>query len=198
MEKLNILQKKRAIRKDIVKMGLLKKEGKNDYYQYQYLTANQLKEIFNKLFAKHGVEFDPTIEEVQFFEGTENRPFGRLVKVKMYLYNVENAKDFTEAVFCGESISNVQNGLYTAVTGAVKSYLENTFLTVSEDDPDATFNENVVNKIAEMTPEQKAILSGLPDQIKEGIQAKFGTLELTRRDASAVISRLKTEGKMPA
>ncbi len=193
-----ILEKKQAIRKDIVKMGLLKKEGKNDYYQYQYLTANQLKAIFNKLFAKHGVEFDPTIEDVQFFEGTPNRPFGRLVKVRIYLYNVDNVKDYTEAVFYGESISNVQNGLYTAVTGAIKSYLENTFLTVSEDDPDATFNENVVNNPVEMTPEQKAILSGLPDPIKEGIQAKFGTLELTKRDASAVISRLKTEGKLTA
>lgn len=195
---MTLLEKRQAVRKDLVKMGLLKKEGKNDYYQYQYLTANQLKEIFNKLFTKHKLEIDPTIEDVQFFEGTENRPFGRLVKVKICLYNVENPKEATEAIFYGESISNVSNGLYGAVTGAIKSYLENTFLCASEDDPDATYSENVVKFPNEMTPEQKAIISGLPEDMKEAVKARFGTLELTKRDASIVINKLQTEGKTGA
>lgn len=201
---MNILEKKQAVRKAVVKMGLLKKDGKNDYYRYQYLTANQLKTIFNKLFAKHGLEFDPTIEEVQHFPGTETRPFGRLVKVRIYLYNVDQPKEYAEAVFYGESISNNATGLYGAVTGAIKSYLENTFLTTSEDDPDVNFPDpepaeqsNLV-RINEMTPAQKKIIDALPDQIKEEIVARWGTLELNAREASIILSKLQTEGKITA
>lgn len=199
---MSILEKKQAVRKSVVKMGLVKKEGKNDYYRYQYLTANQVKEIFNKLFAKHGLELNPTIEEVQHFPGTETRPFGRLVKVKIYLYNVDNVKECEEAVFYGESISNNATGLYGAVTGAIKSYLENTFLVGSEDDPDINFPDpepqaNVI-KINEMSPLQRHVILTLPDQIKEEIVERYGTLELTAREASIVLSKLQTEGKITA
>lgn len=201
---MNILEKKQAIRKDIVKSGLLKKEGKNDYYQYQYLTANQLKALFNKLFVKHKVDLDATVEEVQFFEGVETRPFGRLVKVKITLYNVENSKENIETTFYGESISNTQTGLNGAVTRAIKSYLENTFLVASEDDPDVNFPDpepaqqsNIV-RINQMTPAQKKIIDALPDQIKEEIVARWGTLDLDAREASIIISKLQTEGKIPA
>lgn len=199
---MNILEKRQAIRKAVCKMGLLKKEGKNDYFRYQHLTANQLKIIFNKLFVKHGLEFDPTIESVEFFPGTEARPFGLLVKVRMLLHDVDNPGENMDAVFYGESISNNSTGLYSAVTGAVKSYLENTFLVVGEDDPELTFTDptpqtNIIN-INEMTPEQKKIIDKLTDQQREEIIARYGSLNLCKRDASAVLSKLQNEGKLPA
>ena len=186
--------KKNAVRNQLKKMGLLTREGLNEYLNYQYFTEAQFKQLFIKLLTKFKLDLQPTIERVEIFDGTEKRPFGRIVYVNFRLVDVETGW-YEESVFIGESISNNGTGVATAITGALKSYLANTFLVATGDDPEreAPERSDTINS-KQMTPEQMNIISGLPEEVKARILAQYGTLELTTRDASICINKLKTEG----
>lgn len=193
-QEIKITLKKNNVRKEIKKKGLLEREGYNEFYNYQYMTEAQFKKLFIDLLTKYKLDLQPSVDRVEIFEGTEKRPFGRIVYVNFKLIDVETGW-YEEAMFIGESLTNNSNGIASAVTGALKSYFANTFLVASMDDPEreAPEKSDTINN-KQMTPEQANIINGLPDEIKARMLAKYGTTDLTMRDASVFINQLKTEG----
>ena len=103
--------------------------------------------------------------------GTNGQPNGRRVKILFELYDVETGYCEKTTVY-GEGIDKGDKALYKAFTGALKSYLANTFLIATGNEPENdgtdTLNTNelksfvlkYMQKIGEVTPEQEKKLRG--------------------------------------
>ena len=64
--------KKNALRKELQKKGILKREGHNDYDNYKYFSEAQYKELFTELFSKSGLEMKFNEIAYDTFEGQGN------------------------------------------------------------------------------------------------------------------------------
>ena len=138
-------QKKNALRKELVEMGILKNQGVNDYDGYQYFDEAQYKNLFTNLFSKHGLELKPDEEEYKSFVASGNQPNGRQVRICFKLIDIETGF-FEEARVTGEGFDKGDKAGYKADTGALKYYLANTFMVATGDDPEKTVTKSKPEK----------------------------------------------------
>lgn len=154
-------QKKRALRKELSELGVQKKEGRNDYDRYNYFSEAQYKELFTKLFSKHGLELKFTELEYGLFDGSEKQSNGRMPRLEFRLFDTETG--FYEAtVITGEGMDKGDKAGYKAYTGALKYYLADTFMVATGDDPEKDSPETPMNKKSERkaSPKQVEYLTG--------------------------------------
>lgn len=130
--------KKNEVRTELAKKGTLKRGGYNMGQKFFYFTEAQYKVLFNRLFSKYGLEFSASISDVNFskhessFGKSQN---GCVVTMKASLYDISTGYH-EESSWPGIGYDIGDKALYKAFTGAVKSYLNNTFLVASDNDPD--------------------------------------------------------------
>ena len=133
-------QKKHHVRERIKEMGVLQKKGKNDFDHYKYFSEAQAKELFTEMFTEARLELTPDTEAVTEYEGTPKQPFGRQVRIKYTLHDIDTG--FSEvAHFVGEGLDKGDKGIYKAYTGSLKYYLANTFMAATGDDPEVPDKE---------------------------------------------------------
>lgn len=128
-------QKKSALRKELSKRGVLKREGNNAYDRYKYFSEAQYKELFTELLPKHGLELN--FDEIDYITFTVEgkQPNGRMPKLEFYLYDTDTGFYETTKI-TGEGIDKGDKAGYKAYTGALKYFLADKFMVATGDDPE--------------------------------------------------------------
>lgn len=164
-------KKKNALRRELNKKGILKESGNNAYDHYSYFSEAQYKKLATELFSCHLLEHKFDVLDVEDIVGTNGQPNGRRVKILFELYDVETGYCEKTTVY-GEGIDKGDKALYKAFTGALKSYLANTFLIATGNEPEndgtdilntnelKSFVLKYMQKIGEVTPEKEKKLKG--------------------------------------
>ena len=159
--KLNAMlqQKKHNVREQLRDMGVLQKKGKNDFDHYKYFSEAQYKELFTGLLADEDLELTASAEDIQSYKGSEKQQFGRIVKVKYTLTDIDSGYSESSYVY-GDGMDKGDKGIYKAYTGSLKYYLANTFMVATGDDPEVP-DKTVEKKITER---KAKILSKMIDE----------------------------------
>lgn len=192
-------QKKRALRAELAELGVQKKEGRNDYDKYNYFSEAQYKELFTKLFSKHGLELKFSELEYGLFDGTEKQSNGRMPKIAFRLFDTETGF-YEETVITGEGMDKGDKAGYKAYTGALKYFLADTFMVATGDDAEKDSPEVSMNKKVERkaSPKQIEYLKGFyKDELMEKLLAANGLEkieDITMAKASELISKLMKKG----
>ncbi len=147
--KLNAMlqQKKHNVREQLRDMGVLQKKGKNDFDHYKYFSEAQYKELFTGLLSDEDLELTASAEDIQPYKGSEKQQFGRIVKVKYTLTDIDTGYSESSYVY-GDGMDKGDKGIYKAYTGSLKYYLANTFMVATGDDPEVP-DKTVEKKITE-------------------------------------------------
>jgi hypothetical protein len=115
----------------------LKAEGRNDYLKYGYLTLDQLKTIFHKVFAEKGIVFLFETENVDVKEAGE----GFLTTASFVVRLLDEEGEVRIHTF-GQAFDKEGKGLAKAKTDALKRFFTDSFLiAVGEEDEDTTYGK---------------------------------------------------------
>lgn len=203
------LQTKKNIARDIlVKKGVLKKEGKNDYDNYKYFTEAQYKKLANELISEAKIEFKTT--ELEYEQGRiegSKTPEYRKVKLLFTIFDCETGF-YEESEITGEGLDRGDKAGYKAYTGAIKYFLADTFLVPTGDDaeketPDIgdttgikkTTPKTPTKTVSKATDKQIEMIRNLynEEEIVKALELvkkdKLGDLTIT--EASSLISKRK-------
>lgn len=137
-------KKKKALREELAKRGVLKREGKNTFDHYSYFSEAQYKTLFTELFPKFGLELKFTEVAYNTFEGTEKQANGRMTTIEFSLIDTETGF-YETSVITGEGIDKGDKAGYKAYTGALKYFLANTFMVATGDDAETDSPDYVMN-----------------------------------------------------
>lgn len=130
------LHKKNAVRKRLSEMGVLRKDGRNKFDNYNYFSEAQYKKLFTDLFSDCGLEMSCDEELIEEIAGTEKSKFGRRVKMTFTLSDIDTG--YSETTHSsGEGFDRGDKALYKAKTGALKYWLANTWMVATGDDAEA-------------------------------------------------------------
>ena len=116
------------------KISRVPKNGKNKFFNYDYVTEADLTDHIRPILAEEGVAFTSTVLETSKVPTEKD---GMLSTVKM-LFGLIDGDDSSsiESVFLGEGIDKGDKGFYKAYTGCTKYFLMKTFLVATGDDPE--------------------------------------------------------------
>lgn len=115
----------------------LEKRGTNAHFKYDFVTAEDVKDLIRPLLAKHQLALFPTIEGIEREPRDKGQTLTRLA-VAFTLACGESGETVT-SLWHGEALDNQDKGINKALTAVLKYYLINTFQvsTGDEADPDA-------------------------------------------------------------
>jgi len=162
--KAKFLKKKNEVRKAIVEKGAVKKEGKNLFDNYKYITEAQYKALINEVISKIGLEFSSGVDEVMSLAGSEKQPNARLVKMHFTLADVDTGYSETESAF-GEALDKGDKAIYKAYTGALKYFIANNFLIEGGDEAE---KESPTGKLVERNFSPNQALQRLENRTQTG------------------------------
>jgi len=123
------------------KISRVPKNGKNKFFNYDYVTEADLTDHIRPILAEEGIAFTSTVLEATKTpvekEGSKENKEGAISTVKM-LFRLIDADDGSsiESVFLGEGADKGDKGFYKAYTGCTKYFLMKTFLVATGDDPE--------------------------------------------------------------
>jgi hypothetical protein len=123
------------------KISRVPKNGKNKFFNYDYVTEADLTDHIRPILAEEGIAFTSTVLEATKTpvekEGSKENKEGAISTVKM-LFRLIDADDGSsiESVFLGEGSDKGDKGFYKAYTGCTKYFLMKTFLVATGDDPE--------------------------------------------------------------
>ena len=188
--------KKNALRKELQKKGILKREGHNDYDNYKYFSEAQYKELFTELFSKSGLEMKFNEIAYDTFEGQGKNCNGRMPKLEFTLFDTDTGF-FETTTITGEGMDKGDKAGYKAYTGAIKYYLANTFLVATGDDAESESPSENMNTKTERkaSPKQIELLQKYytGENLEKLLQVNnISKIEdLPMQKASDIISKLK-------
>lgn len=122
----------------------IKKNGKNTFQHYTYVTEADIVSRIRRSMIKHKLLITPTIldkKTINYITRKEKRAFLVSVKVKMTFTDVESGESFFTIGY-GEGSDADDKGVYKAITGAQKYILMKTFMIETGDDPEKEAVEN--------------------------------------------------------
>lgn len=123
------------------KISRVPKNGKNKFFNYDYVTEADLTDHIRPILAEEGIAFTATVLEATKTqiekEGSKENKEGAISTVKM-LFRLIDTDDGSsiESVFLGEGADKGDKGFYKAYTGCTKYFLMKTFLVATGDDPE--------------------------------------------------------------
>ena len=176
---LTIYEKLQRCRVELQKMNL-KKSGENKFAGFKYYELADILPVINELFLKYNLHSS--------FNIVENT-------AKLCIINIDKIDEFVnyespiaEANIKGCTPVQSLGGVHTYL----KRYLYMNALEIVENDLfDGKTGDIEVEKAKPMTTEQKELLNGLTVEEKKKIIAKYGTTELTFKQASEVLKEYK-------
>jgi hypothetical protein len=116
----------------------LKAEGRNEYLKYGYLTLDQLKTTFHKIFAEKGVFFLFETEDVDVKE-TE----GGFLTTAAFIIRLSDENGEIRVRTYGQAFDKEGKGLAKAKTDALKRFFTDSFLiAVGEEDEDLVYGRS--------------------------------------------------------
>lgn len=187
-------QKKNTVRKALHEKGVLPKDKVNDFDNYAYFSEAGYKQLFTELFSEHGLELSANEVERESYTGNNPKmPNGRFVTFEFILTDIDTG--FYECTqISGEGLDKGDKALYKADTGALKYYLANTFMVATGDDAEKESPESKMQAV-KMSDAQRKIIDEMPDTWKSRIVEKYGSLDISKNEASEIIGiYLKKKG----
>lgn len=128
---LNIIRKIHTVRMCIDRM---KKDGRNDFHKYAYLTEAQISETFKNLFDDNGIVFLYSSSITDFKHEGLKQPI-TAVNVDYSFIDIETGERIYGCA-AGQGCDAGDKGVYKAITGAIKYIFMKTFLIPTGDDPE--------------------------------------------------------------
>jgi hypothetical protein len=153
---MSLQARKNVARKALAAAGLFKREGENKFDKYKYFSEAQYKQVFVKLFAEAGLEFNMTTISVESYPGYDKMPYGRRVTVEFQLKNIDDSET-ESAVVVGEALDKGDKAIYKAYTGALKYYFACVFHLPTGDEVETSGAEQTPPEFIE--PHQIEILT---------------------------------------
>ena len=128
----NVLAK---LHKVMGEVDRLEKAGKNQAFNYNYVTEAQVAQLFKKLFTKHKMAFTYDADIVSVEPTPKGGQLITTVRLTYAFHDVETGEKIT-GVCVGQGADSTDKGVYKAITGAVKYIFLKTFLIPTGDDPE--------------------------------------------------------------
>ena len=117
----------------------VEKDGKNSFHKYLYASASGVLAAIRKPLFAEGVTLTPSVESIDDREYTTaggKTSVVTTVTVKFTFVDAESGER-EEHVWAGRGDDNADKGLSKAYTSAVKTFILETFLLPTGDDPEA-------------------------------------------------------------
>lgn len=179
IKKLNIYEKLQNCRVELQKMNL-KKTGENKFAGFKYYELADFLPTVNELFLKYKLHSNFSIYENEAI---------------LKIYNLENPEEF-EVFASPIADANIKGCTPVQSLGGVHTYLKrylyiNALEIVENDLFDGKVGDMVIEQPKPMTEEQKELLNNLSSEDKKAIVKKYGTSELSFKQASEVLKEFK-------
>jgi len=134
----NVFQRIQNVMADI---GVISKNGKNAFQNYQYATEADYVKTIQPLLVKHGLALTLVQQNILGVIAVNDKegPNGKFLTTILSTYrivNVSKPEDYVTVQAGGQGIDNGDKGIYKAITGAKKYALANAFLIATGDDPE--------------------------------------------------------------
>lgn len=175
---MNIYEKLQNCRVELQKMNL-KKTGENKFAGFKYYELADFLPTVNELFLKHKLSSNFSIIDD---------------KAELVIVDLENDNRivFTSPI----ADANIKGCTPVQSLGGVHTYLKrylyiNALEIVENDMFDSKVGDMEVEKSKPMTEQQKEILNTLSNEEKRKIIAKYGTSDLTFKQASEALKEYK-------
>lgn len=176
---MNVYEKLQNCRVELQKMNL-KKTGENKFAGFKYYELADFLPTVNELFLKHKLYSNFSIDNNEA------------------ILNITNIEKPDETIIFTSPIAeaNIKGCTPVQSLGGVHTYLKrylyiNALEIVENDMFDGKVGDMEVEKPKPMTAEQKEILNSLTVEEKKKIISKYGTAELTFKQASEVLKEFK-------
>jgi hypothetical protein len=163
-ETLNIRQKFAEVRRRI---GYIQKRGRNDRFNYSYVTAADIAGAIGDLLAELGVVVIPRLEDISYESASGRDEANRMARVVMaYTFADVDSGEQIVAKVAGQGLDPGDKAPYKAMTGALKYALLQSFLLASGDDPEDERGDsrNVFGSRHLITRKQERELRGLIEE----------------------------------
>ena len=193
--KLGLQWRKNQVRQELAELGVLKRDGYNPNAKYKYFSEAQYKELFTRLFAKHGIEFKANMMAMEHETATNHK--GTLQQVRRVLMeftimDVHTGESETSQ-FAGEGFDVADKAIYMAYTGALKYYYAVTWQVATGDEVE---NEKAEEPAVELIKDFQAEIIGkfYKDENLTKLLTKYSIKnlnEMTYDDAKNIIIDLK-------
>lgn len=176
---MNIYEKLQNCRVELQKMKL-KKSGENKFAGFKYYELADFLPSVNELFLKYKMFSDFSIRNEEAI---------------LTIINMEKVEDY--CIFTSPiAEANIKGCTPVQSLGGVHTYLKrylyiNALEIVENDMFDSKVGDMVVEKEKPMSDSQKELLNTLSSEDKRKIIAKYGTTELTFKQASEVLKEYK-------
>lgn len=175
---MNVYEKLQNCRVDLQKMNL-KKTGENKFAGFKYYELADFLPTVNELFLKYKLSSNFSI-----IDGNAELTIIDLEKCETIIFTSPIADANIKGCTPVQSLGGVHTYL--------KRYLYINALEIVENDMfDGKVGDMEVEKPKSMTSEQKEILNSLSVEEKKKIISKYGTTELTFKQASEALKELK-------
>jgi ERF superfamily len=150
-KKTNIYAKLVAIRSAL---GLMKKDGKNEHFNYKYVTEAQVTFALKEQCDIHKVFIAVTCEHMNVQAGLTT------INMKYTMIDAENPDSRYSVEIPGAATDKGDKGLYKAFSGSAKYFAMKNFLLATDDDPERQDKEKIIKEKKEkaMTPGQERTL----------------------------------------
>ena len=170
-DKLSLFQK---LHKIMTEVGYLKKDKRNDFQKYNYLSEEQVKTKLHELFVKHGIIFTVNVIDMDVQRvvsgGKDKATTGISVE---YAFTDTDTAYTLDGTFTGYGEDAGDKGLYKAITGAIKYILTTTFLIPTGDDAEKHSEEH------KTTPQASKPAYYGPASIKKALDLIRSTTDVT-------------------
>lgn len=145
-------------------IGIIEKDKKNTFQNYEYLSEAAIKRAIQPLLVKHGVILMPTIlskKSTTTEKMKDGKPNGKETFVELELclafFDVESG-EMISATITGDGTDSGDKGVFKAITGALKYALTTVFLIPTETDP-----ENEEKAAAKVESKPKTVKVGVSE-----------------------------------
>lgn len=138
------------------------KSGYNSHQNYSYSTEGDLHKTIKPLLADQGILLQWSVEDVQMLSDNTLA----LVRVKYTLTDTETGESI-ECTSVGTGHDKQDKGIYKAMTGAHKYFIQKTFLLSSDDDPE---KDSTTSNTKKSTTKLKSTSSFTKSQTKSTSQ----------------------------
>ena len=119
-------------------IGVIAKNGRNDFQNYDYATERDFVVALKPLLEKHGVIIIPEIAAPPTImdSGKDGKSKLTTILMKFKLVNTDDPTDFYQVLVGGQGQDAGDKGIYKAITGAKKYFIATTFMVPTGDDPE--------------------------------------------------------------
>ena len=187
----------------------LKPDSRNEYQKYNYNSISQVKALVGKELKKHKILFVPQLKEVINIPIEEKM----LTTTKFEFLFIKGSEQF-KVESAGQAVDSQGKGLSKAKSDAIKRLFTDMFLIATSDEDDeksyGQTNEKTEKKEftikepnAPLTEAQKKAIwaisknKGVDEEVLhasiQGLYNKKSISDLTKEEASKLISKLQTE-----